>query len=456
MEVCCSVKGLTVQYPGLNAPVLKAVELTVSPGECIMIGGLSGSGKSTLLRAIADVLPGSAEKSGEVTFSQRYQGKQPRLGWIHQNPETQLFCLTPREEIRYGLELAGYNGNVERTIEDYLTEFNLLHRADALNRTLSSGEKQLLLVATVLASQPSLLLLDEPTSFMAPAAAGKFLQALAKLKQQGSAIIMVEHNRFVQPVLDRILLLEDGAMSYQAPAHPFPEHHILQRFGLEPGETAKLPLTPGAKTTELVVEGLTFKYGSQSILRNVDACLDSAHLHILHGHNGSGKSTLLHLLAGYLKPQNGKFWFNRQPANSKRRRGLTYCIFALPERQFLTTTVRDELTFGGLKPKDSEALERVVASFNLGSLWNRSIRELSMGQKQRLVLAASMVQRRDIFLMDEPTLGMDWQHIKGMMNMVSHCLREGKTIVIATHHQALAELYGQRKHELRDGMLVSK
>lgn len=451
----CVVKGLQVSYSGSAEPTLKDIDLTVSAGECVMVGGLSGCGKSTLLRAIADVLPGSAHKQGEITLPLGDSRHQPRLGWVQQNPETQLFCLTPLEEVKLAFEIAGESGLSDAELVDYLDRFDLRERAQSLNRTLSSGEKQLVVIASVLAGNPNLIILDEPTSFISPTAAQRLVQHLNAAKLRGAALLIVEHNRFIEPLVDRLVFLEEGAIAYEAKAKPFPESAILQRFGLEPQSTGRQSRADSYSVDKLRIEEVSFAFGVRKILTDVNINLEASCLHILHGLNGSGKSTLLQLIAGYLSPQHGRFLLNQELIKARRRRALSYCIFALPERQFLTSTVKDELQFGGVKQANPSRFEQVLHSLDLSPLWNRSIRELSMGQKQRLVLAVSLLQDREILLMDEPTLGMDWRHIHGLMNLIGDCLLKGKTVVMATHHQALADLYGDKKHELRKGVLVT-
>jgi energy-coupling factor transport system ATP-binding protein len=210
------VRNLSVSYGG--RVIMRNFSLAVEPGEAVLIRGPSGCGKSTLLNAVCGLIPGSisAEISGEVLLS----GKNVRelsvierakeIGIVFQNPETQLFCDTVEDEIAFGLENLCYPKNeIADRIDEMLTLTNMEKYRFASPKELSGGQKQLVVLAAVLALNPKVLLLDEALSQLDDNGKQSLTERLLILRNEGHTLLMVDHDDDLRHIASRILNWEE-------------------------------------------------------------------------------------------------------------------------------------------------------------------------------------------------------------------------------------------------------
>ena len=395
------VEDLTYAYPGAARPALEDVSLDVRPGELVCLLGSSGSGKSTLLRALAGLVPhfhggffsGRVEVVGRDTRSSKPSDLAGAVAIAFQDPEDQVVFTGVEAEVAFGLENIGVPPDEihERALVA-LDRLGAAHLAGRRTNELSAGELQRVCVASALALEPQLLLLDEPTSQLDPAAAEGLLDLVTAL---GCAVVVSEQ----RPALplercDRVVFLDRGRVALDAP----------QAAGVEwleaehPAFLAHDPvhvddeLVPGERVCRLA--GASYAYGDR-LVAVPDLELRRGEVVALTGPNGSGKTTLAKLAAGLLETQSGRV----------ERSGRAAYLSQDPGRYVVAERVDEEvgLGVGGDLGRVGRALEAV----DLAGYDDRHPRDLSSGERERLGLASVLVTEPDLLVLDEPTRGVD-------------------------------------------------
>ncbi len=469
------VDDLTVYYSHRRA--LDDISLSIRPGEFVLVTGPSGSGKSTLLRALAGLIPHAslARMEGRVVVDGLDTREHPlpvlagHVGLVFQNPATQLFCLRVEEEVAFGPRNLGLpSDEVARRVEWALDAAGLDHLRGRRVNTLSDGEKQRLAIAAVLAMSPRIIILDEPTSNLDLAGTRQVLSTLERVRAQGATVVIAEHKTGeVGRLADRVLLLEEGRwVANGPPEEVFARRDLLHRLGvrqptghsqsdfrLRNAEFGMRNLTseahnpkPFASLVEL--EGVVAGYGKREVLKGLDLSIQRGELVALVGDNGAGKTTLARLLAGLIKPRQGK----------EQVRGRVGLLFQNPLEQLFCETVEEEVAFG---PRNyglltPALLEDTLTIADLQTLRHRRIHALSGGEQQRTALASVLALQPDLLILDEPTMGQDWGHLSAFMDHVVRLNGRGMAILLITHDYELVGRYAQRVLLLRDGRIVAE
>lgn len=256
------IRHLTFTYPGCGAPALKDLDFTVGEGEFLVVCGKSGCGKSTLLRHFKTAMSPYGRRGGEILFdgrelekvSVREQGA--RIGYVLQSPDNQIVTDKVWHELAFGLENLGYEtGTIRLRVAEMASFFGIQTWFSKKVDELSGGQKQLLNLAAVMAMQPDILVLDEPTSQLDPLAAGDFLATLRKINAElGTAIILIEHRlEEALACADRVLVMEGGGILALAPPRElagfikdndmFQAMPVPMRIFGEAGGTGECPVT---------------------------------------------------------------------------------------------------------------------------------------------------------------------------------------------------------------------
>ena len=393
------VSGLTFSYPGATSPALSDVSLRVEPGEVVAVLGPSGSGKSTLLRALAGLVPhfhggrfeGRVVIAGKDTRRFRPADLAGDVATLFQDPEDQVVFGRVENEVAFGLENVGTPpGQIWPRTHAALAEAGAERLAERRTETLSAGELQRVCLAAVLALEPTLLLLDEPTSQLDPEGAEQILDLACEL---GSAVLVSEQ----RPALplgrcDRVLFVADGRIELDAP-----RDEALDRLPAEylPREPRHLQVDSGEGEVLCRVDDVTFAYGSQPVLAGTSLTLRRGEVVALTGPNGAGKTTLAKIAAGLLEPTSG----------SVERQGRCCYLSQDPGRYLVKDRAEDEvaLAVGG----DNDRARRALAEVGLAGFEDRHPRDVSSGERERLALASVLVADPDVLILDEPTRGVD-------------------------------------------------
>jgi len=393
------------------------------------------------------------------------------------------------DDVAFGLENLGWPLEaMRRRVPEVLAEVGLAGFERRIALELSGGQRQRLALAGVLAARPGVLVLDEPTANLDPVGADAFLARLATIRTaRTTTIVLIEHRvDAAWQLADMVLALDaDGAPIVVGPPDAVLEQRSrLEAAGIwlpEPGPTAPpAPSSPspftlppgvaappvGARSPRrrsgpplLETQDLGFAYEpARPVLHGIDLHVWPGERIALVGPNGGGKSTLGRLLVGLLRPTAGTVRLGdltpaeASPAELAHQAGY---VFQEPERQFLTTTVRDEIRLG-LGPDDAARADDLMTRLGLplDATGARSPYRLSGGEQRRLSLATVLVRRPDVLVLDEPTFGQDRHGYDSLLSILAEHVDEGACVVAATHDMRLVADIASRVIELVDGRIA--
>lgn len=503
-----AMQSLTITYPAEEHPALQPLDLEINKGENILLLGPSGSGKSTLALALQGLIPRAveAEMTGELTVHDaapkhwKITEACRHVGILFQDPETQFCMETVEDEIIFGMENIGLPvGDIKDRLEHVLKITGLKEQRFSRLTTLSGGLKQKTATACLLALDPGMFILDEPTANLDPKSKEDFIQLwINTAARQNKTLLFIEHNMETGlEHIDRVIALrKEGGVLLDGPPHTvFREQaHILEQEGIHVPEVCRtarrmeqegnitwspFPLSLHEWETQCMqhgfqkreepfsglfphapaepplieAENMTFSYGSKRILDNVSFILHAGEFTALCGSNGAGKSTLARLLTGLEDPEGGTLFRNGKDTRHLKTRDIlkqTGMVFQNPEHQFICDTVEDELTFGwraaGLASSSfHKELEKLLDLFQLQEKRHSNPFSLSQGQKRRLSVAVMLTGNQKLLILDEPTFGQDESGTKALMGMLKKWQqKEGGTILMITHDMSLVDQYADK------------
>ncbi|SFM43514.1 energy-coupling factor transport system ATP-binding protein [Salibacterium qingdaonense] len=502
-----AIRGLSITYPADNQPALPPLDLDINTGENILLAGPSGCGKSSLALALQGLIPRviEAEKTGTLTVNEteleHWTTAQAcrHVGILFQDPETQFCMETVEDEIVFGMENIGLSIEEITSRLEHVLEITGLreHRFSRLT-TLSGGLKQKAATACLLALDPAVFVLDEPTANLDPKSSEDFIQLWINTAARGNkTLLFIEHNMETGlEYIDRVIALrkEGGVLLEGPPRTVFREKaHILEQEGIHvpevcrtarrveqegqitwdpfplnleewevqcaqrgiqkrnepaPDFSAKSPVAPPL----IEAENLTFSYGAERILENVSFTLHTGEFAALCGSNGAGKSTLAHLLTGLEQPEEGTLFRKGKESSRYRTEEImkqTGFVFQNPEHQFICDSVEDELTYGwrmtGSNPEFIRAeLEEMLTLFQLREKRDANPFSLSQGQKRRLSAAVMLAGEQELLILDEPTFGQDESGTNALMEMLKKWQQRGGSIIMITHDMELVDRYADK------------
>lgn len=464
------------ELTGDRVEALKDVDLSADAGSLTLVCGASGCGKSTLMKALTGLVPQMTP--GELDGVVRVNGRNLAdvaltdvghlCSSVFQNPRTQFFCDTVAEELafcgeNYGRERATLRQQSERAAK----LMGISHLMERKLTTLSGGQLQKVALACALASGAPVLLADEPTSNLDPAAISEVRAALKVLKEQGLTIVVVEHRlHFLRGLADQVLLMESGRVTRRWNGAEFFSMGQAQRRSLglrtlvDPGppETWVGQVQAGRQEKQvgrqenreatpsqvrLSCRGLSFAYGANPVFEGLDADFPAGQITCIAGANGVGKTTLVRVLCGLAAPSSGTISLDGVPASRKTRRSACALVMQDTGRQLFSDTLAGELTIGA-SHASGQSGEQLLADFDLANLGERHPLSLSGGQKQRLVIAAARATGRPIVILDEPTSGVDARHLDSITATLRRIADEGAAVVVVTHDGEFAAACADR------------
>ena len=500
------IKDLTFSYPTAKGKEsLDGVSLSIEKGEYIVLCGKSGSGKTTLLRQLKSVLAHHGKKTGEILFngtpiekvSQRDQSA--KIGYVMQNPDEQIVTDKVWHELAFGLESLGCDQKTMRArVSEMACYFGIADWFHKDVATLSGGQKQLLNLASIMAMQPEVLILDEPTSQLDPIAASDFLNTVRKINiELGTTVIITEHRlEDIFPYADRAIVMDGGkVIADDAPGHigkllyeqkndmfaamPTP---VRVFYGAQ--STGNCPLTvregrtwlsknyPAPKVNTLPIaeldeeidepalslKELWFRYEKDSpdVLRGVSAEVPRGALYAIVGGNGAGKSTTLKAVCGICKPYRGKVKVFGKPVEKYKAKELFGgCLAMLPQDPkslFVKKTVREDLAE---MSKDEKKIAEIAAICEIEGLLDSHPYDLSGGEQQRSALAKVLLTNPKLLLLDEPTKGIDSFFKEKLAAILCKLKEQGITIVMVSHDVEFCAKYADRVSMFFDGQILT-
>jgi energy-coupling factor transport system ATP-binding protein len=219
-------KNLTYTYPGASKPSIIDVSIKVAKGEFVLITGPSGCGKTTLCRTFNGLVPhfyqgevkGEITVAGQNTLERHTYEMAKHVGLVFQNPENQLFALSVEKDVAFGLENNGVSRDVMRKKVDWaLNQTGIYDLRERSPHEISGGQQQRVAIASVLAMEPEIIVLDEPTSFLDPLSAEKIFEVIYKLnKEQGITVILVEHRLdLTAKYSNHLIVMDKGTVRFE-------------------------------------------------------------------------------------------------------------------------------------------------------------------------------------------------------------------------------------------------
>ena len=500
------IKDLSFSYPTTKGKKsLDGVNLSIEKGEYVVLCGKSGSGKTTLLRQLKSVLAPHGKKTGEILFngtpiekvSQRDQSA--KIGYVMQNPDDQIVTDKVWHELAFGLESLGCDQKTMRArVAEMACYFGIqdwFHREVA---NLSGGQKQLLNLASIMAMQPEVLILDEPTSQLDPIAASDFLNTVRKINiELGTTVIITEHRlEDIFPYADRAIVMDGGKviandtprnigkLLYEQKNDMFAAMPTPVRvfYGAEGSGDCPLTVREGrtwlSKTypeptistlpaeelddeiekPALSLKELWFRYEKDSpdVLRGVSAEVPTGTLYAIVGGNGAGKSTTLKAVCGICKPYRGKVKVFGKPVEKYKAAELFGgCLAMLPQDPkslFVKKTVREDLAE---MTKDEKRIAEIAAICEIESLLGSHPYDLSGGEQQRAALAKVLLTNPKLLLLDEPTKGIDSFFKEKLATILCKLKEQGITIVMVSHDVEFCAKFADMVSMFFDGQMLT-
>lgn len=505
------IDNLTFAYNGAEQNAVSGVSLCVNKGDFVLVCGKSGCGKTTLLRLLKPALAPVGKRTGSVTFCGTDIAKlddrtaASAIGFVMQNPDDQIVTDKVWHELAFGLESLGESSDViRRRVAEICGFLGLTDIYGKRTCELSGGEKQLLNLASVLVTNPDVVLLDEPTAQLDPIAASSFLQALKKLNEElGLTVVLVEHRLEESfAMANKVVIMDEGKVVFASSPEDIGELYNNDKLVCDIFEglpaavrlfkatngVGKCPLTvrDGKRYVEAnfgknmndryAVQGCKgdvaievangyFRYerDGADVLDNLSLQVYANEILCIFGANGAGKTTLLRILAGTKRLYKGKYrlWGKKikEYGNNLYRDNLT-AMPQNPQNLFVKNTVRADLAelaalVGYGKTEQAQAVADVMAQTGVTDLAERHPYDLSGGEKQKVALAKVLLTRPKIVLLDEPTKGLDAYSKRQFAEVLAKLKADGKTVVVVTHDVEFAAVVADRCAMFFDGKIVS-
>ena len=513
------IQNVIFNYTAQNdASAINDLSFHVRKGECLLLTGLSGCGKTSILRLLNGLIPRYYEGtlSGNVFVGNEDIANLPiyevskKASTVFQNPKSQFFNLDTTSEILFFLENMG---TPFETMRERLTDIaSFLHIGHLLDRNifnLSGGEKQMIAIASALASDTELVLFDEPTSNLDVFYIEKIAQVLRKLKAAGKTIIISEHRLyFLKDIVDRALIIKDGKIAHSLSGAEFAcltdtkrkelllrpvtlDSHVFARESQDgnlafaadtgtPSDTSvgggtsfaeNAPITAAAASGStkptaqsvrplqtLRIDRLTYRFPKEktSIVAVENLELSFGNITALVGKSGQGKSTFAHCLAGLTKPKREAVFTGGKKLSAAKRLELSYLVMQDVGYQLFTESVTDEIALGKNKVNCETDTERILSVLNLTELKERHPLSLSGGQKQRVSIGAAVASGAQLLIFDEPTSGMDYFHMKETAALINACRAADRLILIISHDFEFLSLVADELLLMEKGTIVSQ
>ncbi|MDR2503690.1 MAG: ABC transporter ATP-binding protein [Deltaproteobacteria bacterium] len=446
-------------YPHAPTPAVRDITFSLRPGEALLCTGRSGCGKSTLARLANGLAPhylgGGME--GEVrTVGQNTRQSAPaqlarEAGTLFQDPESQFFALNVEDELGVALRWRGWEDAAVR--EAVSESAALLGIEDLLERPifgLSEGQKQKTALAALLAAQPKLLVLDEPSANLDPESTAELARILLRLKEKGISLFIADHRLgWLSAVADRVLVLDAGRIAAEGPFALLRDAELRRRHGLRAPEVHDpRPVLPEAGEGDeafFCCHELNFAYPKgKNIFTQAHFAFAPGRVTALLGENGVGKTTLARLLTGLERPQGGRVLAGGRVVKPRRLPRHAQVVLQNAGHQLRMHSARAELEDAlpeGLAPGERrrDALAH-LERYALQGLAERHPQSLSGGEKQRLAVACATVRKPRMLILDEPTSGLDGENMRRMADSMQQAARDGACLLVITHDLELMEL----------------
>jgi len=507
------IKDLTFSYPASkDKPALKHINLKFEKGEYITLCGKSGSGKTTLLKHLKTVLAPHGQLSGEIYFEGRplsevsLRDQSAKIGYVMQNPDNQIVTDKVWHELAFGLESLGMDQKTIRLrVAEMASYFGIQGWFHRNVSELSGGQKQLLNLASIMAMQPTVLILDEPTSQLDPIAAADFLNTVRKINLElGTTVIITEHRlEDVFHASDRVIVMEDGCVIADSEPHKigeFLKENNNEMFAAMPspvqiyygaGYESRCPLTvrEGRNWLSSIFEGkeiktsrierkeqeesigtpavfmkeVWFRYEKEGedVLRGVNLSVPKGSIFAMVGGNGTGKSTTLKSICHICRPYRGQILIDgkrvEKYGSDELFKGNLAMLPQDPQSLFVKKTVREDLEemLSAKCDDKEEKIKQVAEVCQITQLLESHPYDLSGGEQQRAALAKVLLTEPRILLLDEPTKGLDNFFKIKFAEILNRLKADGVTVLMVSHDVEFCAKYADLVGMFFDGSVIT-
>lgn len=485
------VNNFTYRYSNQEQNALNNINLKVKKGEILLVVGKSGSGKSTLAKALVGLIPDfyGGHVEGQVFLENKLLKEysvleiSQKIGLVIQEVDSQLFLDNVERDIAFGLENQAVEPSLmKRRVAEIIDLFNLNNIKNKTINNLSGGEKQKIALAGILAVNPLVLVLDEPTSQLDPVAAQDFFNIIKMLNEDmGITIILIEQRlEKCLNIADRVIYIENGRVIYSGNTREYINwakdnniiliptlNEVFSRFNInypvlnvrqarevldnlmknEISSNNYELINNNDKDILMKFKDVYFNYDKgNNVLKKININILAGEIVAVVGANGAGKSTLLKIMTRLIKPIKGNII--AKVSN----------IAFLPQNlndYFIGITVEEDIIIN-LKDKNKEKLNIYLKQLNIEHLRNRNPRLLSLGEKQKAALASLLALEPDLLLLDEPTQGLDYNYKDFLGKFLKQLSKDnGKSIVLVTHDIEFASEYAERIIFMHDGKILA-
>lgn len=501
------IENLTFSYPTTDKKALADVSLHIEQGQYVVLCGKSGSGKTTLMRHLKTALTPHGKRSGEIYFEGKLlseagmREESAKIGYVMQNPDNQIVTDKVWHELAFGLESLGCDQKTMRLrVAEMASYFGIQTWFHKNVTELSGGQKQLLNLASIMAMQPTVLILDEPTSQLDPIAAADFLNTVRKINLElGTTVIISEHRlEEVFPCADRVVVMEGGRIAADDSPRRIGERLRRQNsdmFAALPssmqifyraGGTGECPLTvregrnwlsagfgeaavslaeplPEVSDAAVELKEIWFRYEKDlpDVLKGVNLKVQRGTLAAIVGGNGTGKSTMLRAICNIARPYRGKILINGKKSEQYKSALFTNCLSMLPQDPqslFVKKTVREDLE-EMLNRQTAEEKERLIMDIaeecEITELLSSHPYDLSGGEQQRAALAKVLLCNPKILLLDEPTKGIDNFFKLKLAGIFESLKRRNVTIIMVSHDVEFCAKHADSVSMFFDGGIIT-
>ncbi|HFR3425599.1 TPA: ABC transporter ATP-binding protein [Streptococcus suis] len=451
-----TVRELELHYPGSDKPSLAISDLTIPTGQCVVLCGQSGSGKSSFLKVLNGLVPEyyPAKLSGQVYLGDKelrgrsLEDLSHHVASVFQQPSTQFFQNQVLQELVFPCENQGLS---KEEIAQRLAWVNNLFDLEPLYErkisSLSGGQQQVLALAVAAMQGSDLLVLDEPTAHLDQQGISRVQNILQTLKRQGKTIIIAEHRlSYLSHLADRFLYFQDGHLVTDYLAEEFLNRTdaCRQDMGLRCYDSAPYGRAIAERASQftddeqgLLVENLSVSQSGSLLYQVEKLCLAPGQVIGLVGPNGSGKTSLANYLVGLLEDKKASIAWYGKKLTARQRLEKTALVMQDVRLQLFAETVCRELMLG---QKDKQLDEEMISRFRLEDLLDRHPVSLSGGEQQRVMMVASLLADKDIFIFDEPTSGLDLRQMKEVARALLDLKEKNKLVLLISHDEELLDL----------------
>lgn len=446
-------KNVYFKYDKSLPIVLNDVSLKVEYNKITLLSGLSGSGKSTIISLLSGIIPNviSGLIKGEIFINDNSIANRKlnditrEVGIVLQNADSQIIQDIVEDEIAFGCE------NIGLPCDKIKSEIDKVSSVMDLNpklktKTLSGGQKERLITSSVLAMGQRILVLDEPLANLDKKGSIILLDVLKRLKEEGYAILIVEHRLdMVLSYVDDIYHIENGLVNKIEDNDSYLKSQIIKITNEYKSDI---------KDTLLELKNISYKVKDREILKDISFKVFKGEKIVLLGENGCGKTTTAKIISRLIKPTSGIY---NQYIDEKIKKGNKKwfkhvgVIYQNPNYQLFMPTVKQELEFSC---KDKKIEDEIISLFKLESILNRHPQSLSEGQKRKLTIAVILASLPDLIILDEPTVGQDYESLKNMVNIINYWHQKyNNTIITITHDFRCIEALADRAIWIKAGVV---